>query len=565
MKTIGSELSTLLSQGHSRPESRALWRYLGLLAVAVALFSVLFHVIMRWEGQSHSWLTGLYWTLTVMSTLGFGDITFQSDLGRGFTIVVLLTGLVLLLVVLPFVFIRFVYAPWLEAQLHAAAPRVLAASVRDHVILCRDDEVVRVLIEGLELRHIPYVLIEPEPAQAAFLHRAGIQVVCGALDARKTFEAAGFERARLLVANAEDTTNANITITARELSETVPIVATALDADATDVLQLAGATRVLTLRHHLGQHLASRVSVGRIRSHVVGRYKDLVIAEFPIRHTSVAGKTLAETRIRSRTGVTVPMIAKRGHLEPGLPDVALREDCIGVAVGRPDQLAALDELLSLGEGPSGVVLVIGGGKVGRNAARALKRRDVPVQIVEERAELRPMLEAITDRVIIGDASDLAVMQSAGIENVSSVILTTNDDTTNIFLAIYCRKLNPRTIIVSRVSHLRNIESIHRAGADFALSGAQLGVQSIISLLEGRELVLLGEGLELFHVPVPRPLVGLTLRDAGVRARTGLSVLGIDYRDRLDGAPTPETVLAAGADLLFVGTSEQLGKFEREFA
>ncbi len=565
MKTLGSEISTLLTSGETRADARTLRRYLVLLGGVVALFWLLFHFIMEWEGQTHSWLTGLYWTLTVMSTLGFGDITFQSDLGRGFTILVLVTGLVLLLIVLPFVFIRFVYAPWLEAQVRGEAPRTLAADVRAHVILCRHDELIRVLIEGLKLRHVPYVVLEPDPSEASLLHRSGVRVLCGTLDARRTFEAAGFARARLLVANADDATNANITITARELSADVPIAATVLDADATDVLQLAGANHVLALRHHMGEHLASRVSVGRVRSHIVGRYKGLVIAEFPIRHTSVAGRTLAEAQIRSRTGITVPAIAKRGLLEPGLPDTVLREDCIGVAVGHEQQLAALDELLSIGEEPQGAVLVIGGGKVGRNAARALKRRGVPVRILEEKPDLRELLEPIADGVIIGDAADLHVMQAAEIETVSSVILTTNDDTTNIFLAIYCRKLNPRTIIVSRVSHLRNVESIHRAGADFALSGAQLGVQSIISLLEGRELVLLGEGLELFHVPVPRPLVGMTLRDAGVRARTGLSVLGIDYPDRLDGAPTPDTVLAAGADLLFVGTSEQLGKFEREFA
>jgi Trk K+ transport system NAD-binding subunit len=565
MKTLGSAMATLLPKNQLRPESHALLRYLGLLAAVIAVFSTLFHFIMQWEGQSHSWLTALYWTLTVMSTLGFGDITFHSDLGRGFTIVVLLTGLVLLLIVLPFVFIRSVYAPWLEARLRSEAPRVLPADIRDHVILCRYDEVVRVLIEGLKLRRIEHVVIEPDPGQAALLHRSGVRVVCDTLEARRTFEAAGFTRARLLVANAEDATNANITITARELSANVPIVATVIDADATDVLQLAGADHVLALRHHLGEHLASRVSVGRIRSHTVGRYKGLVIAEFPIRHTSVAGRTLAETGIRSRTGVTVPVIAKRGHLEPGLPDTVLREDCIGVAVGREQQVAALDDLLSLGEEPGGDVLVIGGGKVGRNAARALKRRGVPVQILEEKADLRELLEKIADRVIIGDAADLTVMQAASIERVSSVILTTNDDTTNIFLAIYCRSLNPRTIIVSRVRHLRNIEAIHRAGADFALSDPQLGVQSILSLLERRELVLLGEGLELFHAPVPRSLVGLTLRAAGVRGRTGLSILGIDYADRLDGAPTPETVLEPGAELLFIGSSEQLEAFEREFA
>ena len=49
-----------------------------MLAMITA-YSVAFHWLMAAEGQQHSWLTGFYWTLTVMSTLGFGDITFTSD------------------------------------------------------------------------------------------------------------------------------------------------------------------------------------------------------------------------------------------------------------------------------------------------------------------------------------------------------------------------------------------------------------------------------------------------------------------------------------------------------
>jgi voltage-gated potassium channel len=562
MKTLGSELTGFLTSGQARIELRSLVRFLALLGAVVAVFSVLFHLIMEWEGQEHSWLTGVYWTLTVMSTLGFGDITFGSDLGRAFTIVVLITGMVLMLILLPFVFIRFFYAPWIEAQLHAAAPRVLDAEVHDHVIIARYDEIARGLIDTLAHRRVPYVVIEPDPAEAAALHRAGVRVVCGPIDARRTYEVVRFDRARLLLANTDDATNANITLTAREVDPRVEIIATALDADAVDVLELAGANRAIALRRHLGEHLASRVSVGNIRSHVVGHYRELVIAEFPIRHTLIAGKTLAESHIRSRTGVTVPAIAKRGTLLAGLPDTVLREDCIGVAVGNAEQLAALDVLL--GDGARGAVLVIGGGKVGRNAARALKRRGVPVHMLEKRAELGPTLEKIADRVIIGDASELEVIEAAGIGEVPSVILTTNDDTINIFLAIYCRKLNPSTIIVSRVHHRRNIEAIHRAGADFALSDPQFAVQSIVSSLEGRGLVLLGEGLELFDVPLPRSLAGKKLRDGEIRARTGLSVIAIVDGDRVDGAPAPDHVLKEGTHLLFVGTSDQAVRFQQEF-
>ncbi|NIN99101.1 MAG: potassium channel protein, partial [Anaerolineae bacterium] len=58
------------------------------LVATVAIFAVGFHLIMyHVEGQEHSWVTGVYWALTVMTTLGFGDITFHSDLGRLFSIV----------------------------------------------------------------------------------------------------------------------------------------------------------------------------------------------------------------------------------------------------------------------------------------------------------------------------------------------------------------------------------------------------------------------------------------------------------------------------------------------
>ena len=90
----------------------------------IVLYAVLFHVIkVRVEGEQHSWITGFYWTLVVMTTLGFGDVTFTSDIGRLFSIVVLLSGVVLLLVMLPFMFISLFYAPWLEARVRMRAPR----------------------------------------------------------------------------------------------------------------------------------------------------------------------------------------------------------------------------------------------------------------------------------------------------------------------------------------------------------------------------------------------------------------------------------------------------------
>jgi len=139
--------------------------------------------------------------------------------------------------------------------------------------------------------------------------------------------------------------------------------------------------------------------------------------------------------------------------------------------------------------------------------RVFKSKGTSVHIVEKDASLRPQLEAVADQVFIGDAADRTVLERAGLLEAPSVLLSTNDDATNIYLAVYCRRLNPEVRIVSRITHERNLESIHRAGADLVLSYASLAVESIVALLQRRELVMLGEGVEFFAVPVPPALVG----------------------------------------------------------
>ncbi|MGB8720063.1 MAG: potassium channel family protein, partial [Desulfobacterales bacterium] len=111
MKFMISQLVTLLRDNTRKANTRLLLKFFLLLILFIVVYSGLFHVLMLFEGREYSWITGLYWTLTVMSTLGFGDITFHSDIGKLFSILVLLNGIVLLLIMLPFTFIQFFYAP----------------------------------------------------------------------------------------------------------------------------------------------------------------------------------------------------------------------------------------------------------------------------------------------------------------------------------------------------------------------------------------------------------------------------------------------------------------------
>ncbi len=565
MKFLTPQLTYLLTQQETRRNLTAFLRYLAFLAGTVMVYSVIFHVLMSHEGQQHSWLTGLYWTLTVMSTLGFGDITFHSDLGRGFSILVLLSGIVLLLIVLPFAFIRFFYAPWLEAQLRLRAPRELPSNLQDHVVLCRYDEIAGSLIERLDDQGIPYCVIEPDPAKAADLNANGVSVVLGEVDGTATYEAVRASAARLVVANLGDAVNTNITLTVREAAGDVPIAAFAEDKDSVDVLELSGATSVLDLKHRLGQHLAARVTAGTAQAHRVGRFKDLVIAEFPVHNTPLAGRTVVESNLRRLTGLNIVAYSERGVLLPTRADTVLSDYCIVVVVGTEAQVDSLDALFVIYEPNENPVLVIGGGKVGCAVTWALRERDVSVHMVERDASLESNLSDIADQVFAGDAADLEVLMAAGLADAPSVVLTTNDDATNIFLAVYCRRLNPHARIVSRITHERNLEAIHRAGAEFVLSYSTLAVTSLMSLVHGRELVLVGEGVDLFVEPVPARLAGRTLSESELGTRTGLNVVAVQKRDGPAVNPVGETELEDGHELVMLGTAEQLAEFRDVFA
>jgi len=565
MKFLGSQLAYLMSDRATRANLRALLKYLLSLALLIILYAVLFHVIKaRVEGEEHSWVTGLYWTLVVMTTLGFGDITFSSDIGRLFSILVLLSGVVFLLVMLPFLFIRLFYAPWLEARVRLRAPRQVPEGTSGHVILTEFDPIAAGLVDRLRGENIGYYVIEPDPAVAAQRIGDGISVIAGNNDSSDTYERVGAREARLLLANCEDTTNTNITITAREIAPHLPIVAIVEEEDSVDVLELSGATTVLPLKHQLGAYLANRVDAGRLEAHVIGSFQTLQIAELPTRDTPVAGLTVRDSRLRERTGLSVVGLWERGKLRPAFPDTVIKPEGVIVVAGDAGQIAALNDLLPRSDREPPPVLVIGAGKVGEAAARALHRKGLTVHAIDRSDDALSRLQDFTTSRFAGDAADRRLLGRAGIDHAASVLLTTNDDAMNIYLAVYCRRLNPSLRIVSRITHERNVEAIHRAGADFVLSYTTLGIEAVLSILRGYELVLLGEGVELFSVPVPSSLAGRPLRDSGIGSRTGMSVVALQRANELVTQLTSETLLPDGAMLLMLGSLEQRRQFAELF-
>jgi len=565
MKTLGAQLAVMLDEPQTRRNIRALAKYVVFLVAVMVSFTVIFQFLMvHVEDQEHTWLSGFYWTLVTMTTLGFGDITFATDLGRMFSVLVLISGVVLFLVVLPFVFIRYFYAPWLEAQIQARAPRKADDELKGHVIICRDDAITPGLIDHLELHNIPYLLIEPDPERATRRHTEGQKVICGEVDARSTWQNAGADRARLVVANLDDVANTNVILTVREVAPHTPIASVASSEDAVDLMELAGADHVLALRRQLGEQLANRVNAGHAQTHILGRFRDLVIAEFPVLNTPLAGKTIRETRLRELMGLNVVGVWQQSSLEPAHPDLKLEDHSLPVIIGTEEQMEELDELLFIYDTNWNPVIVIGGGKVGRAATRSLKKKGVEVHLIERQEELANRWKNLPDRMFVGNAANRELLEEAGIQDAPSVLLTTNDDAMNVFLAVYCRRLNPKLRIVSRITHDRNLDSIRRAGADLVMSYAGLGIAALTSIARGRRMIELGEGIELFEEALPEVLADRTLAESHIRARTGVTVVAVERDGELHSAPQPDETLPEGCRLFMIGTAEQHQKFRDEY-
>ena len=555
-----SSILNYFSHGESAKRNlRLLIRFLLVLALLVTIYSIVFHFLMAIEGKNYSWITGFYWTLTVMTTLGFGDITFHSDLGRLFSILVLMTGVIFLLTLLPFTFIRFLYLPLIEAESRNRAPKELPPETRDHVILTAYDPVTAALIGKLKNHGYKYVLIADDLRHALELYDAGIDVAVGDIDDPATYRKMRIDGAFCVVAANPDEINTNIAFTVRELNEQIPIVTTANSAYSEDILDMAGSTRVLQLHDMLGRSLAAWTVGGDCRSNVITQVDELILAEFPASGTPLVGKTLAECRLREDFGVSVVGVWERGHLTIPNAERRIELNSVLVLAGSKETIAAFDDIYSfyhvcrLTANP---VLIIGGGRVGQTIAARFKEREMPYLIIDK----NPRMVQEGENYVLGDAADIRTLQKAWIEKAPAALLTTHDDATNIYLAKYLRSLRPDMQLLSRATIDRNVSSLHRAGADFVMSYSSLGATAILNVLRNEETLMLVEGLNVFRLEAPEILTGKNLAESRIREMTGCSVIAVTVDGTLSINPDPLMPIRKGAELVLIGSHEAEEKF-----
>src|SRR5699024_12172611 len=135
--------------------------------------------------------------LPTMSTMGFGDITFDSPAGQLFSMVVLVSGVLLILVLLPYLFIQFVVTPWIAERDQTRVPRRVPDTLRGHLLLVGLDTVHRTLIARAKRAKIPTVVLVDDPIEASRLKDEGYHSKVVALDSPATFRKPCLARPRI--------------------------------------------------------------------------------------------------------------------------------------------------------------------------------------------------------------------------------------------------------------------------------------------------------------------------------------------------------------------------------
>ena len=541
-----------------------LW-FVIILLVLMVLYSLLFHAFMSHEDRSYSFFTGFYWTLVVLSTQGFGDIVFTSDAGKLFTMIVNVTGIIFMLVLLPFVIIEFVYNPLMNAQKEANAPRTLPETMRGHVLLTHYGTLEEAFVSRLRRRGIPYAIIVEEVADAYRLRDMGLNVVVGDLRQPSTYENAQVGQAALVcVTSDSDPINTNIVFVVRQSCAEVPIVSFANVVDSIDILELAGSTEVLDIGDLMGKALARSASNEGVCAHVMGKFSDVHIVEARAAGTGLVGKTLKDADLGRRLQVTVVGVWERGKFELAGPSTRIGENSILVMAGSEEQLKAYNAQFASDSEPGYGVVILGTGNVGLAAARYLREKGTPFTIIEKSEPTSRAAQEFSQNIVLGDAADYQFLKSTLFFDASSVLITTHDDDINIYLTLYFRKLRPDVQLLARANNENNVAMLHRAGADFVLSTATTAATMLFNHLEQGHLYTMVEGLFAIQLKIPQKMVGKSLVNLQFRALTGCSVIAMIVNGKCEINPSPFEPLPANSEIIMVLTPEAEVKFLKYF-
>jgi voltage-gated potassium channel len=312
------------------------------LIAIVAIGVIGYMVIEGW-----SFLDAVYMTVTTITTVGFREVHPLSDVGRIFSIFIIIGGVGGALYVLT-TLMGYMIEGQFGITMGRRRMKTRITKLKDHFILCGYGRVGQEIARAFSEEGVPFIIIANNEEYITQAEKEGYLCIFGDATNDEVLKEAGIGRAHGLVAAVGgDTDNTFITLSARELRPDLFIEARSSGPESESKLRRAGADRVIS-PHAIG---GRRMAMLALRPAVVdfidtvtyGRGRELELENVDVASGSpLVGRTMAQAR--SQNGITVLAIRKKsGTLMANPPGEELIEDGDRlIVIGTKKRLAALE-------------------------------------------------------------------------------------------------------------------------------------------------------------------------------------------------------------------------------
>lgn len=218
-------------------------------------------------------------------------------------------------------------------------------------------------------------------------------------------------------------------------------------------------------------------------------------------------------------------------------------------------------------------IICGSGEIGHQIADELLLTKREFILIDKLEPEFPEELAKKIIVLIGDATDEALLRAAGIERASGVFAVTGDDNYNLVITFTAKNLNPNLRIVAKCRDLKNIEKIKKAGANSVISPYLIGGLRIVSemirptvvsfldtMLRDRE-----KNLRIEEIDIPASYKGKKLSELNLESHAGVLVLALKEDAKWIFNPNKEIVLGTNNTVVAMVTPEERHKLKHLFS